>query len=180
VTVRASGREVSDDPSHPRAGVVFPHDEPPRKKKEDALMRDEHTVICSPAVFELIGPDSSAVPVNVELTYDSRDPYAVQATFRTGQGTAVDWVFARDLLADGLVAAAGSGDVRVQPMPSDPGRVELELTSPSGHALFTTCRSTLGGFLNRTYHAVPATTEYSWLDFDLALSELLDNDRARD
>ena len=26
-------------------------------------MRDEHTVICSPAVFELIAPDAPVVPV---------------------------------------------------------------------------------------------------------------------
>lgn len=140
-------------------------------------MRDEHTVICSPAVFDLIAPDAPPVPVKVELTYSSRDPYAVQASFQTGNGGNVDWVFARDLLADGLVSSAGTGDVRVQPMPTDPDRVELELTSPSGHALFTTCKHALGEFLNRTYHLVPATTEYSWLDFDLALSDLLDNAR---
>jgi len=108
-------------------------------------MRDEHMVICSPAVFELVSPDSAPVPVKVELTYDSRDPYAVQASFRTGQVTAVDWVFARDLLADGLMASSGTGDVRVQPMPTDPTRIELELNSPSGHALFTTCAQTLTG-----------------------------------
>ena len=135
-------------------------------------MRDEHMVICSPAVFELVSPDSPVVPVKVELTYDSRDPYAVQAS--------VDWVFARDLLADGLMASSGTGDVRVQPMPTDSGRIELELNSPSGHALFTTCARTLGEFLDRTYDAVPPSTEYSWLDFDLALSELLANDRAHD
>jgi hypothetical protein len=142
-------------------------------------MRDEHTVICSPAVFELIGPDASAVPVNVELTYSSRDPYAVQATFRTGTTTAVEWVFARDLLHDGLIGPAGNGDVRVQPMPLNPGRVQLELSSPSGHAVFTTCADTLGDFLHRTYRAVPADTEYSRLDFDMALSDLL-NFPARD
>src|SRR6185312_13588345 len=118
-------------------------------------MRDEHMVICSPAVFELISPDSPVVPVKVELTYDSRDPYAVQASFRTGHGTAVDWVFARDLLADGLMASSGTGDVRVQPMPTDATRIELELNSPSGHALFTTCAQTLGEFLDRTYESVP-------------------------
>lgn len=143
-------------------------------------MRDEHTIICSPAVFELIAPDAPAVPVKVELSYSSRDPYAVQASFRTGYGTAVDWVFARDLLADGLIAPTGTGDVRVQPIPTDPSRVELELTSPSGHAVFTTCAQSLDEFLNRTYEAVPPTSEYSWLDLDVALSELLDKDRARD
>jgi hypothetical protein len=143
-------------------------------------MRDEPTIIREPATFELITPDSAPVPVRVELSYSSRDPYAVQASFRTGHGTAVDWVFARDLLADGLMASSGTGDVRVQPMPTDPTRVELELNSPSGHALFTTCAQTLGEFLDRTYEAVPPSTEYSWLDFDSALSELLANDRARD
>lgn len=142
-------------------------------------MRDEHTVICSPAVFELIAPDAPVVPVNVELTYNSRDPYAVQASFRTGSTTAVEWVFARDLLHDGLIAAAGTGDVRVQPMPLHPGKVQLELQSPSGYAVFMTCAHTLGDFLHRTYLAVPADTEYSWLDFDMALSDLL-NDPARD
>jgi hypothetical protein len=142
-------------------------------------MRDEHTVICSPAVFELVSPDAPPVPVKVDLTYNSRDPYAVQASFRTGGSTAVEWVFARDLLQDGLVTEAGAGDVRVQPMPTDPGRVQLELSSPSGHALFTTCARTLGEFLRRTYSAVPPSTEYSWLDFDLALSELL-NESAHD
>jgi hypothetical protein len=142
-------------------------------------MRDEHTVICSPAVFELIAPDAAAVPVNVELTYNSRDPYAVQASFRTGSTTAVEWVFARDLLHGGLVGPAGAGDVRVQPMPGVPAKVQLELSSPSGHATFTTCATTLGDFLCRTFEAVPAGSEYSWLDFDMALSELL-NESAHD
>jgi hypothetical protein len=142
-------------------------------------MRDEHTVICSPAVFELIAPDAPAVPVNVELTYNSRDPYAVQASFRTGSTTAVEWVFARDLLHEGLIAPAGTGDVQVQPVPLDPDKVQLELSSPSGHAVFMTCAKTLGDFLHRTYLAVPAGSEYAWLDFDMALSDLL-NDPARD
>ncbi|SHK26009.1 Streptomyces sporulation and cell division protein, SsgA [Pseudonocardia thermophila] len=142
-------------------------------------MRDEHTVICSPAVFELIAPDAPVVPVNVDLTYNSRDPYAVQASFRTGHGTAVDWVFARDLLQEGLVGSAGTGDVRVQPAPGNPGKVQLELSSPSGHAVFITCAQTLGDFLRRTYEAVPPNSEYDWLDFDLALADLL-NDPARD
>jgi hypothetical protein len=64
-------------------------------------------------------------------------------------------------------------------MPEDPSRVQLELSSPSGHAVFTTCAQTLGDFLHRTFEAVRPDTEYSWLDFDLALSDLL-NDPARD
>ena len=142
-------------------------------------MRDEHTVICSPAVFELIAPDAPVVPVKVDLSYHSRDPYAVQASFRTGNGTAVDWVFARDLLHDGLIGESGTGDVRVMPMPHNPLKVQLELSSPSGHAVFTTCAQALGDFLHRTFEAVPQGGEYSWLDFDMALADLL-NDPARD
>lgn len=142
-------------------------------------MRDESKTIRSTAMFELIAQDAPVVPVKVELSYTSRDPYAVQASFRTGHDTTVDWVFARDLLADGLVDSAGNGDVRVQPMPEDPSRIELELTSPSGHALFTTTASSLSDFLDRTFEVVPAASEYSWLDFDAALSDLLDT-TARD
>jgi Streptomyces sporulation and cell division protein, SsgA len=142
-------------------------------------MRDQSKTIRSTATFELIAPDTAPVPVKVELSYSSRDPYAVQASFRTGHDSTVDWVFARDLLADGLVDSAGTGDVRVQPMSSDPTRIELELTSPSGHALFSTSAQSLSDFLDRTYEAVPPTSEYSWLDFDAALSDLLDT-TARD
>ena len=142
-------------------------------------MRDEHTVICSPAVFEVIGPDAP-VPVRVDLSFHSRDPFAVQASFRAGPDSAVDWVFARDLLHDGLIAPSGAGDVRVAPMELDANRVQLTLSSPSGHAVFTTCAQTLGDFLHRTYEAVPPGREYAWLDFDLALTELLHNDAARD
>ncbi|MFC5993636.1 SsgA family sporulation/cell division regulator [Pseudonocardia hispaniensis] len=143
-------------------------------------MRGEYLTICSSAIFELITSDAPVVPVNVELSYSSRDPYAVQATFQTGGDSSVRWVFARDLLADGLVAEAGTGDVKVQPLPHDLSRIELELTSPSGHAVFTTCAAGLAEFLDRTFEAVPPGSEYSWLDFDAALSNLLANHRARD
>ncbi len=141
-------------------------------------MRDEHTVICSPAVFELTSAEASAVPVKVDLTYHSRDPYAVRASFRTGSSS-VEWVFARDLLHGGLVGPSGAGDVRVRPLQGTPAKVQLELSSPSGHAVFTTCARTLGDFLRRTFEAVPAGSEYSWLNFDMALSELL-NESAHD
>ena len=140
-------------------------------------MRDEHTVICSPAVFELIAPDAPVVPVKVDLSYHSRDPYAVQVSFRTGSRT-VEWVFGRDLLHEGLAGPVGTGDVQVQPV-AGAAKVQLELSSPSGYAIFTTCARALGDFLSRTFEAVPAGSEYGWLDVDLALEGLL-NDPARD
>src|SRR4029078_6593642 len=100
-------------------------------------MRDEHTVICSPAVFELTSTEATAVPVKVDLTYHSRDPYAVRASLRTGSSS-VEWVFARDLLHGGLVGPSGTGDVRVQPLPGPTGKVKLELLWTSGHGTLTT------------------------------------------
>lgn len=146
-------------------------------------MRDQPMIIREGALFELVTPDAPPVPVRVELSYSSRDPYAVQASFRTGQSSPVDWVFARDLLADGLLAPAGTGDVRVKPILGPEERVEVELASPSGHAVFTTAARPLAEFLDRTFELVPATSEYSWLDFDAALDQLLtpnSSDGARD
>ncbi len=143
-------------------------------------MRDEHTVICSPAVFELIAPDAPVVPVKVDLTYNSRDPYAVQASFRTGNGTAVDWVFARDLLHDGLIASAGTGDVRVQPMPIDPTRVRARaVLAVRARASSPPAPRPSASSCTAPTRPCPPATEYSWLDFDVALSDLLQRPRAR-
>lgn len=146
-------------------------------------MRDLTNIICAQAMFELTAHDSAPVPVKVELAYNVRDPFAVEASFRTGNCSAVVWVFARDLLADGLTEPTGDGDVKVAPKAHDRDRVELSLNSPSGQATFTACAGTLAAFLERTYDAVPPGSEYSWLNLDVALSELLrkvDNDPARD
>ena len=146
-------------------------------------MRDEHMVICSPAVFELISPDAPVVPVKVELTYDSRDPYAVQASFRTGHGTAVDWVFARDLLADGLMAPEGDGDVQI--WPSTPaigpdGQIQgplsvlnVKLSSPFGEAHFEAPAEAIANFLDRTYRIVRMGKESEVIDIDAELNGLL-------
>lgn len=135
-------------------------------------MGDGHTIISCIAVFDLVSAGSESKPVEVDLCYNSRDPFAVQASFRTGQNT-VEWVFARDLLNEGLHTAVGTGDVRVRPATDDPQRVELELNSPSGYALFTTSAPAMRDFLRRTFRAVPAGSEYTWLDLDLALADLL-------
>lgn len=130
--------------------------------------------ISSPAVFDLIAPDAPSVPVKVDLVYDRSDPLVVHASFRTGSQTAVDWELSRHLLSEGLIRPAGIGDVHVRPFASDPTKVQLELSSPSGWALFTTCARALDDFLRRTYAAVPPGTEAARLDVDLALADLLD------
>jgi hypothetical protein len=83
-------------------------------------MLNDHTTIRSTAVFDLVGPPNPPVPVQVEMRYDTRDPYAVQAAFRTGRAGWVEWVFSRDLLTEGLITAAGAGDVRIRPSRRQP------------------------------------------------------------
>jgi hypothetical protein len=140
-------------------------------------MSNDHVTLRSTAVFELLAPRTPAVPVQVELRYDTRDPYAVVAAFRTGRSGWVDWVFARDLLADGLLAEVGDGDVRVRPDADDPAVVRVVLSSPSGEAMFEAAADELADFLDRTYDVVLPGNEPLWIDVDGALAQLIPNDR---
>ncbi|HEY8373718.1 MAG TPA: SsgA family sporulation/cell division regulator [Pseudonocardiaceae bacterium] len=139
-------------------------------------MRNPHVTLRANAVFDLLTPRSPAVPVQVELRYDTQDPYAVVAAFRTGRAGWVEWVFARDLLADGLIAEAGMGDVRIRPAADNPEVVLIELSSPSGHAVFEASAQELAEFLDRTYDVVVPGNENLWVDLDRALAQLLSND----
>lgn len=139
-------------------------------------MRNDHMTLRAGAVFDLLAPRCPAVPVRVELRYDTRDPYAVVAAFRTGRAGWVEWVFARDLLADGLIADAGEGDVRIRPSAEEPEVVIIELTSPSGHAVFEASAQEFADFLDRTYDVVLPGNEHLWVNVDDALSQMISND----
>lgn len=139
-------------------------------------MRNDHVTLRATAVFDLLAPRCPAVPVRVELRYDTRDPYAVVAAFRTGKAGWVEWVFARDLLADGLIAMAGEGDVRIRPSADDPEVVVVELSSPSGHAVFEASAQEFADFLDRTYDVVVPGNEHLWVDVDEALTQMISTD----
>lgn len=139
-------------------------------------MRNDHVTLRSTAVFELLAPRTPAVPVQVELRYDTSDPYAVIAAFRTGRAGWVEWVFSRDLLSDGLLADAGDGDVRIRPAVDNPEVVVVELSSPSGHAMFEASAEELADFLDRTYDVVLPGNEHLWVNVDDALAHLMPND----
>ncbi|WP_443065138.1 SsgA family sporulation/cell division regulator [Streptomyces sp. NBC_00576] len=51
--------------------------------------------------------------LHTRLTYRVSDPYAVEARFRAEDQGETVWIFARDLLRDGLERANGLGDVTV-------------------------------------------------------------------
>lgn len=123
---------------------------------------------------ELVVPGETPVSLRVDLQYENRDPYAVRAVFHTGHGEGVSWVFARDLLATGMYASTGEGDVRVWPSPEEPERIVfIALRSPDGEALLRMPAGLLVQFLARTYSLVPEGQEGRWMDIDAALGRLL-------
>jgi hypothetical protein len=128
-------------------------------------------------VLRLVMPGANALPVRASLRYEVTDPYAVRVGFHTGSADdsdVVEWTFARQLLTEGVAAAAGEGDVQVWPSSSS-GRpvVCLSLSSPSGRALFEVPLSELVEFLGRTYAAVPTGEEGTHVDVDAELALLL-------
>lgn len=108
------------------------------------------------------------------LQYDRRDPFAVRMAFpatATLEGTEVSWEFSRELLAAGMDAAAGVGDVRIRPFGYD--RTVLEFHADEGIAMVHVRTSELRHFLERAQELVPAGDEHRFLDLDRSLTHLL-------
>ena len=114
------------------------------------------------------------VPVTARLAYDPSDPFAVGVSMRTDGGPTVQWVMSRDLLAAGLEAPAGDGDVGVWPSTNRGADVVcVSLSSPDGQALLFGRRADIGEFLDRTFAEVPAGTESDFIDLDALVEHLL-------
>jgi hypothetical protein len=135
----------------------------------------EPSTVTRELTVQLVAPGDGSISLPVVLHYDLADPYAVHATFRTGQGDGVSWVFARELLTLGVHRPAGDGDVRVWPASATADVLFLHLRAPSGEALFELSRATLSAFLRETEVLVPAGSEAAALDLDDELAALLSN-----
>lgn len=108
------------------------------------------------------------------LRYDELDPLAVRIVFPPDislDGAEVSWVFARELLAEGLRGAAGEGDVHVWPCGLE--RTVIELHTGEGVAVLEFRAADLWGFLQCSYELVPAGGESARLDLDEGLASLL-------
>jgi hypothetical protein len=119
----------------------------------------------------LVVDGDPTLPVGARLTYVANDPYAVQMSFRTGDGM-VTWTFARELLFDGMRRPTGEGDVFLEP---DGDGVRLVLTAPTGMAEFALDAFDLAVFLEETSNLVPRGQEYRAIDFDAELARLLED-----
>jgi hypothetical protein len=119
-------------------------------------------------VVEFVRPDGSMEPMNVDLQYRSDDPHAVTMRFQARDQESI-WLVGRELLADGLLAPTGLGDVRLRPEGGDV--LVLDLFTEDSHAVFHLSAEELDRFLQSTYAAVPAGHEV--VDFELLLKDLL-------
>jgi hypothetical protein len=155
-------------------------------------MTNKSTAVSAELRLGLVGPEHMIVPLMASLYYSCRDPYAIRMAFHVGMDDPVEWTLARDVLAAGLQAREGIGDVQAWPSAAsgDPaagggGRgaaeraaagsriLNIAMTSPFGHAQFEVSARAVEEFLWRTYEIVPAGQESGFLDFDAELTELL-------
>ncbi|WP_406466403.1 SsgA family sporulation/cell division regulator [Streptomyces sp. NBC_01594] len=133
-----------------------------------------NTAVSCELQLRLVVSRESSLPVPASLRYEAADPYIVHAAFHTDADKAVEWVFARDLLAGGLHRPTGIGDVRVWPSWSHGQSVVcIALNPPHGEALLEAPAQALNSFLKRTDAVVPPGTEHRHLDLDTQLSRFL-------
>ncbi|GAA2346511.1 SsgA family sporulation/cell division regulator [Dactylosporangium salmoneum] len=99
------------------------------------------------------------------FVYDTAEPFAVRLLFDPD----VVWVFARQLLVDGLRGTAGLGNVRCW---SDHSRFFIDLTLSEGRATLQCRAADVRMFVAEMAFLVPAGLEF--LDIDRKLAQLLD------
>lgn len=124
-------------------------------------------------VMQVVVDHANRVSLSATLSYALDDPFAVSATFRTGDGD-ITWTFARDLLRTGMTEPAGEGDIHVRPgHPSRGPIVVLTLSSPSGAAQIEAPRGEIGEFVAETLRICPDGSEWMYLDLDRTIDDLL-------
>jgi hypothetical protein len=145
----------------------------------DFSMNTAPLTVTQPLTLELIDPTGAVTPIDAELHYDPRDPYAVTTVFMTG-ATQVRWTFGRDLLCEGLYEPSGDGDVHVWPCLDSEGHavVIIELCSPDGEALVQARTGDLSSFVERMSAAVEPGSESDHLDVDAAINAIFNAEAA--
>jgi hypothetical protein len=137
-------------------------------------MMDSGTTVSAELDLMLVVPQHATVPLVASLFYSADDPFAVRMAFHVGTDEPVEWIFARDLLTEGMAAPVGEGDVKVWPSSGEgEGALNLVLSSPFGQAHFEAPKAAMGAFLRRTYDAIPAGHEGDFIDIGGELDGLL-------
>ncbi|OLF05034.1 sporulation protein SsgA [Actinophytocola xinjiangensis] len=122
---------------------------------------------------ELVSLYAGSTPVRSRWSYRADQPFTVVAAFQTDRNRWVEWVFARDLLAEGLMTSAGMGDVRLHPV-TDRGleMLVVEIESPEGYAMLELDLGGVADFLDATEEVVPPGEESEYFDVDGLIDEI--------
>lgn len=120
--------------------------------------------------------DGDDPEVNARLRYATNEPFAVRLELCLEDFPAVEWVFARELLIDGVRLPAGQGDIEIYPAA---GCVVIELRSPDGSATLLADQETLRDFADNILEAVPFGREDEYYSIDAALHATLAADVPR-
>lgn len=92
----------------------------------------------------------------VDFRWDSRDPFAVAMTIHAAED--VEWMFALDLLADGVNAPVGEMDVKVAP--GRHGFTVIRLSNRDGQADLVVPTYEIQAFLAETWIVEPRIPTY--------------------
>jgi hypothetical protein len=153
-----------------------PRRDPPQI--EVGLTMNSSSTVSAELGLRLVVPQQTVVPLVASLFYSKEDPYAIRIAFHVGLDEPVEWIFARDLLSNGIEGREGLGDVVVWPsstsVDGDPGAVlNIELSSPFGQAHFEAPIKEIADFLKRTYGLVPSGQEEDFVNVEAEIADLL-------
>jgi hypothetical protein len=113
------------------------------------------------------------MPLLTRWSYRADDPYAVTMSISRPSGRWIDWLMARDLLVEGMIAPSGLGDVRVAPFSDDEfDIVEVKIGDDEGFAALEFDRELMERFLASTFELVVAGGESDALDLTAAIEKI--------
>ncbi|MET9396222.1 SsgA family sporulation/cell division regulator [Kitasatospora sp. NPDC002965] len=133
----------------------------------------QHSTVQGHLMMNLVVSHELSFRIVVDLAYDPVDPYAVRFTFHLPGDEPVTWVFARELLLDGIGRPAGEGDVHIHPAGGELAEVCIVLHSPEGAAVLRSPAPPLVAFLTRTDRLVPMGQEVTAGELDAQLALIL-------
>jgi hypothetical protein len=113
-------------------------------------------------------------PVVTRWTYDASDPFAVTFAVRTRKDRWVEWLIARDLVAEALSGPVGDGDIRMSPqVVQGYDIVEIEIRSADGRAVLEVDRDLLGTFIESTTELVAPGEELDRMNLDEEIAKIM-------
>jgi hypothetical protein len=125
----------------------------------------------------VVSTSTGEAQLDAELRYDPADPFAVALAIGIECGEPVVWTFARDLLAAGVGAPVGEGDITIEPdhasaLGDSERMLRITLATDCLATMLTSARSVIE-FLMETYTVVPTGAELDRVDFDAEIAALL-------